>query len=310
MNTDSIGGWGHEGGLVNSSQFNGWIQNFLVPYANHLRSRGLYLVICATGPINTPNNGTHNCGRTEQQRLITFWRTVANASGIKNADNVMFELMNEPVDIESSPGNGDWGNHADKYFAAFKNWIQPVIDAIRNTGARNVIWVPTLEWQGSPYQHARYPFSGSNCGVACHFYPAYGGVYDNTSASQNLWNNQYQPAANSWPLIITESFWFAQDTGLCKGSTAGFGNALKGRIDSAGNASWLIGFLRDLLYDLTQSMPANRALGSKQGAQAHSTGGTSTMRVVAGRRPNCHRHVQNHRPAQRQGHGCIWSPDW
>src|SRR4051794_114152 len=62
VNTDSIGGWTSQGGLVNSSQFNGWIQNFVVPFAQHLSSRGMYLVLSATGPINTPNNGTHNAG--------------------------------------------------------------------------------------------------------------------------------------------------------------------------------------------------------------------------------------------------------
>lgn len=268
MNTDSIGGWTAQNGLVNSAQFNGWIQNFLVPYANHLRSRGLYLVICATGPINTPNNGTRNCGVVEQQRLITFWQTVANAPGIKSVDNVMFELMNEPVEIESYPGNGDWGFGQDKYFQAFRNWIQPVINVIRNTGADNVIWVPTLEWQGSPYQHARYPFSGSNCGIAAHLYPAYGGCYDSASCHNNLWNNNYKPAADRWPMIITECFWFPEDTGLCKGSTAVFGNTLKNNIDAAGNVSLLIGFLSDLLYDLTVSTPANCTLSSKQGAQA------------------------------------------
>jgi hypothetical protein len=29
---------------------------------------------------------------------------VANAPGVKSANNIQFELMNEPVNIESSPG--------------------------------------------------------------------------------------------------------------------------------------------------------------------------------------------------------------
>ena len=135
VNTDSIGGWTSQGGLVNSSQFNGWIQNFVVPFANHLRTRGMYLVLSATGPINTPNNGTHNAGVTEQQRLITFWQTVANAPGVKSADNIMFELMNEPVDVESVPGQRRLGQPPVAItFQAFKNWTQPIINAIRNTG--------------------------------------------------------------------------------------------------------------------------------------------------------------------------------
>jgi hypothetical protein len=269
VNTDAIGGWNSDSGLVNSSQFNGWIQNFVVPYAQHLSSRGLYLVLCATGPINKTGNGVNNAGVTEQQRLITFWQTVANASGVKNANNIMFELMNEPVNVESSPGNGDWGNHQAKYYSAFKNWMQPVINAIRNTGANNVIWVPTLEWDGTPMQWNQYPFSGSNIGIACHFYPGYGGVHDNTSALQSLWNNQYQPAANSWPLIITECMWNPDGSGgLDDGSTSAFGNTLKGCIDGAGNVSWLIGFLSDNLVNLANSTPANCTLGSGQGAQA------------------------------------------
>ncbi|MEJ2465637.1 MAG: cellulase family glycosylhydrolase, partial [Candidatus Thiodiazotropha sp.] len=217
VNTDAIGGWTQERGLVDRTQFNAWIQNFVVPYAQHLKSRGLYLILSATGPVNTPNNGSRNAGRTEQARLRTFWSTVANAPGVKNADNIMFELMNEPVDIESSPGNGDWGHAETKYFSAFRDWIQPVINDIRDTGANNVIWVPTLEWQGSPQQHAQFPFTCTNCGVAAHYYPAYGGCYDNVDCHNRLWERNYKPATDKWPMIITENFWFPEDNGLSSG---------------------------------------------------------------------------------------------
>ncbi|NLK42487.1 MAG: cellulase family glycosylhydrolase, partial [Planctomycetes bacterium] len=261
-----------QSGLVNPAQFDAWIQNFVVPYAEHLSSRGLYLVLSATGPINTPNNGTRNAGVVEQQRLITFWQTVANAPGVKNADNIMFELMNEPVEIESSPGNGDWGNHQSKYHLAFRNWIQPIIDAIRGTGADNVIWVPTLDWQGSPHQWVEYPFFGTNIGVACHFYPAYGGVFDDPARVQSLWDRQYKPAADRWPMIITEMFWtpYPDDPwNLVNGTTAGFGNAIKNAMDNQGNVSYLVGFLGDLLHHLNDALPANCTLSPREGAQAY-----------------------------------------
>jgi hypothetical protein len=184
----------------------------------------------------------------------------------------MFELMNEPVDIESSPGNGDWGNHKDKYFSAFRDWLQPVIDAIRSTGAENVIWVPTLEWQGSPYQWVLYPFTSTNIGVACHFYPAYGGVFNNAKAIQVLWDRQYKPAADQWPMIITEMFWtpFPNDPwNLVNGSTAGFGNAIKKAMDNQGNVSYLVGFLNDLIENLGDSPPHECYLSPKEGAQAY-----------------------------------------
>lgn len=272
MNTDTIGGWTSQNGLVDAGQFNGWIQNFIVPYANHLRSRGMYLILSATGPINTPNNGTRNAGVVEQQRLITFWQTVANAPGVKSADNIHFELMNEPVEIESSPGNGDWGLGSAPYFEAFRDWIQPVINATRGTGADNVIWVPTLEWQGSPHQHAQFPFTGSNCGIAAHLYPAYGGAFDNQTALQNLWNSQYKPAADIWPMIITENFWtpFPNDPGnLVNGTTAGYGHASKSAIDNQGNVSYIVGFNGDLLDNLGGGSPGTRPLSTREGAQAY-----------------------------------------
>jgi endoglucanase len=272
FNCDAPGGWNNQDGLVNASQFNGWIQNFVVPYANHLRSRGLYLVLCANGPINSANNGTHNAGQVEQQRLITFWQTVANAPGVKSVDNVMFELQNEPVQIETSFGANNWGSGSGPYFQAFRNYTQPIINAIRNTGADNVIWVSSLGWQGEPHGWAQYPFTGSNIGVACHFYPAYGGVYNSATAMQNLWNSNYKPASDRWPLMITECMWYPGGTGyedLFNGTTAGFGNNLKSRIDSAGNVQFVVGFLGDHLVNLANSTPANCGLGTKEGTQAY-----------------------------------------
>lgn len=272
VNTDAIGGWTHRDGLVDSTQFAGWINNFLVPYVNHLKSAGLYLVLSATGPINTPNNGTRNAGVVEQQRLRTFWTAIARAALENELDNIMFELMNEPVDVESSPGNGDWGNHRDVYFSAFRDWIQPIIDDIRNTGSDHLIWVPTLEWQGSPYQWDLYPFSGTNIGIAAHFYPAYGGVFDNATALQALWFRQYKPAADRWPMLITEMFWTPMPNdprNLVNGRTNGFGNAIKGAMDNQGNVSYIVGFLSDLIENINECRPHDCELSLKEGSQAY-----------------------------------------
>lgn len=276
VNTDAVGGWTSEQGLVDRAQFDGWIENFLVPYANHLRSRGLYLVLCATGPmvVNTGGDGSRNMGQETQQRMTAFWETVANAPGIKSADNVMFELMNEPVAIETTFGANDWGFGSAPFWQALENWMQPVVDAIRNTGADNVIWVPTLGWEGEPHGWARYPISGENVGIAAHFYPGYGGgVHDDATAVQNLWNSNYKPAADLKPMIITEMMWYPNSPGgyddLFNGATAGFGNAVKKAIDDQGNVSFLVGFLADHLVDLRTTPPADCALGSHEGSQAY-----------------------------------------
>lgn len=269
MNTDAVGGWTNQAGLIDTTQFDAWISNFIVPYAKFLSTRGLYLVLSATGPMTVPNeNLTQKC----QQRFLTFWKRVSNAPGVKNADNIMFELMNEPVTIESSFGAGDWGNHQSKYYKAFRDWLQPIIDVIRDNGANNVIWVPTLEWQGTPHQWVEFPFSGTNIGVAAHYYPAYGGVFDNATKVQDLWNKQYKPAADRWPMIITELFWTpypSDPMNLVNGKSAVFGNAIKKAMDNQGNVSYIVGFIGDLLENLTKSRPKSCYLSPREGAQSY-----------------------------------------
>ena len=266
-----MGGWTSQAGLVDQTQFDGWLSNFV----EHLKTRGLYLVLCATGPMVVNVNGDQslNMGQGTEARMLKFWETVANAPGIKSADNVMFELMNEPVSIETSFGAGDWGYGQPKYWEALQKWMQPVIDAVRNTGADNVIWVSTLGWQGEPHGWAMYPFSGENIGVAAHYYPGYGGVHNDATAVQNLWNSNYKPAADKWPMLITEMMWYVHLTGgyedLFNGTTAGFGNAVRKAIDDQGNVSYLVGFLGDHLVNLSMSSPDSCSLGTHEGTQAY-----------------------------------------
>jgi hypothetical protein len=182
--------------------------------------------------------------------------------------------MNEPVAIETSFGAGDWGFGSAPYWQALKDWMQPVVDTIRTAGADNVIWVPTLGWQGEALGWAQYPITGSDVGIAVHYYPGYGGgVHDDAAAVQSLWDSNYKPAADIWPMIITEMMWYPNAPGgyddLFNGTTAGFGNAVKGAIDGQGNVSFLVGFLADHLVDLTTTPPASCDLGSHEGSQAY-----------------------------------------
>src|ERR1019366_6328613 len=97
--------------------------NVLVQYANYCRSVGMYLVI-----VGSPST-TNFMGAQYKANLITYWTTVASNSGIKNANNVMFEICNEPVDIESTLGNGDWGSSQPKYDQAYQTYMNAVVNA-------------------------------------------------------------------------------------------------------------------------------------------------------------------------------------
>jgi Cellulase (glycosyl hydrolase family 5)/Ricin-type beta-trefoil lectin domain-like/Secretion system C-terminal sorting domain len=236
-------GWDN-GTLTDAAKFNRWITNECVPYINYCKSMGLYVVICGQPAwVNADDDGSKNMTAQYKQNLITWWTTVANASGIKNADNVMFEICNEPVGIESSLGNGDWGWGTNAHNQAFQTYMQDIVNAIRNTGANNVTWVSSLCWSTTMSQFVDYPISGSNIGYLGHWYP-YGDT--NMSNFTNNFNSNWKPCTDKYPLLITECAWNVNDSyGLINGTTEGFGNTTKSLFDTQGNVSWVIGMTGD-----------------------------------------------------------------
>lgn len=264
-------GWDANGNLSDQNQFNGYINNILIPYADHCAQDGIYLIICGTPSEVFPSNDSgKNMTYQYQQNLITFWTALAN-SGLRYRANVLFEICNEPITIETSFGANNWGSGNASYWSALKNFMQPVVNAIRNTGAGNLILVPSLGYQGENQGWASYPISGSNVAYSGHLYPAYGGVYDNTTAVQNLWNSNYKPCADHYPFVITEMWWDPNNgqgyQNLWNASTSGFGNAVKSCIDNEGNVWYQVGMLGDLLGNLNNGLGAS-TLGSGQGASA------------------------------------------
>lgn len=264
-------GWDSNGNLSNTAQFNGYINNILVPYAQHCKQDGMYLIITGTPSEVFPGGDSgKNMTYQYQQNLITFWRTLAS-SNLRGMDNVMFEICNEPILIESSFGANDWGSGQDKYWSALTSFLQPVVNAIRGQNADNLILIPGLGYQGEYQGFPSHPLTGGNLAYAAHLYPAYGGVYDNQTAVQNLWNSNYKPAANQLPMFITECWWNPNNgqgyQNLWNATTAGFGNAVKSCYDNQGNVSYLVGMLGDDLDNLTSGLNAS-TLSSGQGATA------------------------------------------
>jgi len=243
-------GWDNDT-LTDPAKFNRWITNMCVPYVNYCRSVGLYVVICGQPAwVNADDDGSKNMTSQYKQNLITWWTAVANAPGIKNADNVMFEICNEPVGIESSLGNGQWGWGDNTHNKAFQTYMQDIVNAIRNTGANNVTWVPSLGWQTSMSQFVNYPISGNDIGYVGHWYP-YGD--SNMSNFTNSFKTNWKPCTDRYPLLITECAWNANDSyGLINGTTDGFGSTTKSLFDTQGNVSWLIGMTGDDIGNLNK----------------------------------------------------------
>jgi hypothetical protein len=265
-------GWDVAGNLANAAQFNGWIENMLVPYLEHCRADGLYVVICGNPSVAYPGNDvTKNMTLQYQQNLITFWTAIASHPAIKGAANVMFEICNEPIAIESKFGANDWGSGNDTRWAALTSFMQPVVDAIRATGADNVVWIPGLGWQGEYQGFPAHPVTGENIGYAAHIYPAYGNAHDNVAAVNRLWTTNYKPTADKFPLLITELMWTPNNgvgyQDLWNATTGGFGLAIKACLDGSGNVSYLIGMTGDVVGNINNGL-ANATLPTVEGARA------------------------------------------
>ena len=93
--------------------------------------------------------------KTHQSEAIAFFTEMANK--YKNYNNVIFELCNEPN------GGVTWAGQ-------IKPYCQAVTNAIRKTGAKNLIICGTGTWSQDIDQVLGNKLSDSNCAYTLHFY--------------------------------------------------------------------------------------------------------------------------------------------
>ncbi len=242
-------GWG-DTGLVDGDLADRAWDNLYIPYIDYCRSRGLYVVLIGSVPFEGELMGAQH-----KQNLIDYWARIAAYPGIKNADNVMFEILNEPVTIESVLGNGDWGTETTAHAVAMQDYMQDIVDAIRSTGATNVVWVPGLIWQAKLKNFVDYPVAGTNIGYSGHWYPI--GNNDPATIIDNF-NNDFKLCSDVHPVMITEGSWntMDEDQGLRRATTDGWGITTKTLFDAAGNISWMTGMNGEVIGNLSGG-PAN-----------------------------------------------------
>ncbi|MCF0191032.1 MAG: cellulase family glycosylhydrolase [Marinilabiliaceae bacterium] len=244
-------------------RFKKYLDEVFAPMVDFLTSKGLFVVMRPPGvcPHEIAVDDDYN------RYLVSVWSIVANHKRLWNNPMVSFELANEPVSIMGSDGSMGASNQG--HFDQLKIYFQKVVDAIRATGAENILWVPGLGYQGLYWGFANNPIEGKNIGYAVHCYPGWmgsdgengdGGISDNGgyASFQNGWNQQVQPIADLAPVMVTEMDWMPQKynaswgkalTGTAGG--AGFGANFKYITDQCGNVSWMIFTSPDILARYT-----------------------------------------------------------
>lgn len=133
-----------------------------------------------------------------------FWTSVANA--FKGNDAVIFEPFNEPY--PDAPANWDatkaWSCWRDGGTCTGINYevagMQSLVDAIRATGATNVIMLGGLEWSNNLKEWLTYMPKDpqKNLAAVAHVY-SWNGCVDTT-----CWDTSYGKVAAQVPLVLTE----------------------------------------------------------------------------------------------------------
>ncbi|MCW0483274.1 family 43 glycosylhydrolase [Gaoshiqia sediminis] len=251
---------GHElPNCFNEDRFRKYLDEVFIPMAEYAISKGLYVIMRPPG-VSPEVIGVED-DYNYAQYLMTVWDIVSKHPKIKNSDEIMLELANEPVRIRLADGTE--GSNAQAHFDVLKQIFQPIVNKIRENGFHNVLWIPGSGYQSQYKGFALNPIEGENIGYAVHVYPGWFGSADGYEVFKQEWDEQVKPVADFAPIVITEMDWADEkyESSWGKGHTGtaggdGFGANFKKIMDETGNVSWLLFTSPDLLAQFTGEPPA------------------------------------------------------
>ncbi|MGM8362464.1 cellulase family glycosylhydrolase [Flavobacterium sp. ARAG 55.4] len=224
----------------NFERFKSAIDNVILPLITYAKSKGMYIILRPPGVC--PEEIAVDDAYHDYLKLV--WDYISKHPSLKNADNVMFELANEPIRVKL-PDNSV-GANTQAHFYQLKLFFQPIVNMIRANGANNILWIPGSGWQSQYKGYAVNPIVGENIGYAVHIYPGYWGRDNNDPAVFRAnWNENIKPVADIAPIAVTEIDWGPDKYAVWgKGGVTGtagcwgFGANFKAITDESGNVSW------------------------------------------------------------------------
>jgi hypothetical protein len=178
-----------------------YVTKILKPAVDYATSKNLYVII----DFHQIDNATAG---TSAADATTFWTDIAPR--FASYTNVIYEPFNEPLDTGAS-------------WAALKSVAQGWINTIRAAAPKNIIIVPSNNWDQRPGDAASDPPMGTNLMYTAHVYPS-------NWKSGNGFQTQVATAVTKAPVFMTE--W-----GYDRSDPASWGTALQSTIDANG-ASW------------------------------------------------------------------------
>ena len=246
-------------------------------------AHGLYVIVRPPGVC--PQN--IKVGDEYQAYLKKVWKRFAsNATIQKNAGQVSIELANEPINVLLANGS-----KSDK---ALHDFFQPVVDEIRATGFKGIIWVPGSGYQSNYVGYSKYPITDTenNFSYAVHVYSGWYGNMTDKNCDHNTFIKNFQaqvPMVTSKPIMVTEIDWSPNDPDKASeghynewnqwvapnfgtwatGSTSKWGMAWKAVHDHFGNIGMTITHPQEY-YDIDEYLNSGKVRPGLQNAKKHN----------------------------------------
>ncbi len=180
----------------------------IVSYVRMLRSHGLYVIVDLhwNGPGTTLANG--QLPMADADHAIDFWAAVATA--FAGVNGVIFDLYNEPyVDTSNASTQDPWDcwlhgcmiNAGGNVSASWQSaGMQNLVDAVRATGAKNVIMLGGLAYSNDLSGWLTHEPADPTGNLAASFHE-----YNfNTCSDMTCWMTDIQRVAAAVPLITGE----------------------------------------------------------------------------------------------------------
>ena len=273
----------HENNIqyFNETRYKTFLSKLYVKLVEKALAHGLYVIVRPPGVC--PQN--IKVGDEYQAYLKKVWKLFAsNATIQKNAGQVSIELANEPIHVLLADGS-----QSDK---ALHDFFQPVVDEIRATGFKGIIWVPGAGYQSQYQNYAKYPITDSedNFSYAVHVYSGWYNASDQ-NCNHEAFIKQFQaqvPMVTSKPIMVTEIDWSPEDPDKASeghyneweqwtqpnlgswatASTSKWGLAWKAVHDHFGNIGMTITHPQEY-YDIDEYLKSGKVIPGFQNAKKH-----------------------------------------
>ena len=265
------------------TRYEEFLKRLYVKLVQKALAHGLYVIVRPPGVC--PQN--IKVGDEYQAYLKKVWKRFAsNATIQKNAGQVSIELANEPINVLLANGS-----QSDR---ALHDFFQPVVDEIRATGFKGIIWVPGSGYQSNYVGYSKYPITDTenNFSYAVHVYSGWYGNMTDKNCDHNTFIKNFQaqvPMVTSKPIMVTEIDWSPEDPDKTSeghynewgqwtapnlgtwatGSTSKWGLAWKAVHDHFGNIGMTITHPQEY-YDIDEYLNSGKVRPGLQNAKKHN----------------------------------------